>query len=121
MITLLAVSCITNIAKNETITLTKYTVFSDSIRNNNPKQNAILEMEKALSISLSTHYEKQMEYLSSYWADTSLEIEGDPELNLAVSYNLYQLIQSVGKDKFSNIAAKGLSGEGYEGHYFLGY
>jgi alpha,alpha-trehalose phosphorylase len=31
---------------------------------------------------------------------------------------MYQLIQSVGKDEFCNIAAKGLSGEGYEGHYF---
>lgn len=31
---------------------------------------------------------------------------------------MYQLIQSVGKDRFSNIAPKGLSGDGYEGHFF---
>lgn len=31
---------------------------------------------------------------------------------------MYQLLQSAGKDGFSNITAKGLSGEGYEGHYF---
>ena len=37
---------------------------------------------------------------------------------MAVRYNLYQLLQSAGKDEHSNIAAKGLSGEGYEGHYF---
>ena len=47
-----------------------------------------------------------------------MEIDGDDDLAAAVKYNLYQLIQSVGKDKYSNIAAKGLSGEGYEGHYF---
>ena len=34
------------------------------------------------------------------------------------TYNLYQLIQSVGKDQYCNISPKGLSGEGYEGHYF---
>ena len=33
----------------------------------------------------------------------------------------YQLLQSVGKDPVSNIAAKGLSGEGYEGTLLLGY
>jgi alpha,alpha-trehalose phosphorylase len=31
---------------------------------------------------------------------------------------MYQLIQWVGKDEYCNITAKGLSGEGYEGHYF---
>lgn len=58
------------------------------------------------------------EYLKEYWNQSALEIEGDDELSLAVRYNLYQLIQSVGKEEHSNIAAKGLSGEGYEGHFF---
>ena len=31
---------------------------------------------------------------------------------------MFSLLQSVGKDAVSNIGAKGLSGEGYEGHYF---
>ncbi len=33
-------------------------------------------------------------------------------------FNIYQLLQGVGKDSISSITAKGLSGEGYEGHYF---
>ena len=40
------------------------------------------------------------------------------DLQEGIRFNLYQLLQSVGKDPVSNIAAKGLSGEGYEGHYF---
>ncbi|ROR31525.1 alpha,alpha-trehalose phosphorylase [Mobilisporobacter senegalensis] len=107
-----------NIVCNETITLTKYTVFSDSIREQDCEQKAMEEMDCALSLSLEEHYKKQREYLTDYWNQTSLEIEGDDELSLAVRYNLYQLIQSVGKDEHSNIAAKGLSGEGYEGHFF---
>ena len=31
---------------------------------------------------------------------------------------MFQLLQSVGRDGRTNIAAKGLTGEGYEGHYF---
>ncbi len=37
---------------------------------------------------------------------------------LSIRFNMYQLYQSVGRDRYSNISAKGLSGEGYEGHYF---
>src|SRR5690606_18361235 len=63
-------------------------------------------------------YAKQTEYLDNFWRKCFLQIDGDYELDLAVRYNMYQLLQSVSKDEYGNIAAKGLSGEGYEGHYF---
>lgn len=108
----------TQINKGETITLVKYTVFSDSIRQTDCKEHAKKEMNKALSATLASIYEKQKDYLNEYWEKSFLEIQGDDDLSMAVHYNLYQLVQSVGKDEYSNIAAKGLSGEGYEGHYF---
>ncbi|SHO49324.1 glycoside hydrolase family 65 protein [Anaerocolumna xylanovorans] len=106
------------VKEQETVTLTKYTVFCDSIRHEDCGKAARQEMEKALSIPLSAHYEAQREYLKEFWNNCFLEIKGDDALTEAVNYNMYQLIQSVGKDEFCNIAAKGLSGEGYEGHYF---
>ena len=36
----------------------------------------------------------------------------------ALEYDLYQLLQSTGSDGVGSVAAKGLSGEGYEGHVF---
>ena len=102
----------------EKITLLKYAVFCDSLRFNNCKEQAYAEMDRAVSIPLKEFYEKQEEYLKDYWDNCLVEIEGDEEANLALRYNLYQLIQSVGKDRHSNISPKGLSGEGYEGHYF---
>jgi alpha,alpha-trehalose phosphorylase len=108
----------TFIDENETLTLTKYTVFSDSIRQKDCMANAKSEMEKALEVSIEALYEAQREYLKDYWENCLLEIKGDDDLTEAVNYNMYQLIQSVGKDEYCNIAAKGLSGEGYEGHYF---
>ena len=47
-----------------------------------------------------------------------MEIVGDGDLNESLCFNMYQLLQSAGYDGYSSIAAKGLSGEGYEGHYF---
>lgn len=106
------------IEAGETVTLTKYTVFSDSIRQSDCLSNAKKEMAKALSVPLSYYYEAQQNYLKEFWSNCLLEIKGDDDLTEAVNYNMYQLIQSVGKDEFCNITAKGLSGEGYEGHYF---
>ncbi|HCF51371.1 MAG TPA: family 65 glycosyl hydrolase, partial [Syntrophomonas sp.] len=63
-------------------------------------------------------YKKQAAYLSEYWSNCAVEIDGDEPLNHAIRFSLYQLIQSVGKDEYSNIAPKGLSGDGYEGQYF---
>ena len=108
----------TQISEGECITLTKYAVFVDSIRHQDVMAAARKELEEAMEHPLGYWYEVQKAYLDRFWNQSSLEIEGDDDLSLAVRYNLYQLIQSVGKDEHCNIAAKGLSGEGYEGHYF---
>lgn len=108
----------TYVEKGECITLTKYSVFVDSIRHKDVMEAAKKELEEALERPMSYWYQAQKEYLDKFWNQSSLEIEGDDDLSLAVRYNLYQLVQSVGKDEHCNIAAKGLSGEGYEGHYF---
>jgi alpha,alpha-trehalose phosphorylase len=108
----------TSVRQNEKIRLIKYAVFCDSVRYEDCRTQAAEEMEKALSVSLETLYEKQEEYLADYWERCFVEIEDGEELDTALQYNLYQLIQSVGKDPYSSIAPKGLSGEGYEGHYF---
>ena len=100
------------------IRLVKYAVFCDSIRYPNCKQQAELEIKQALSMPLEYLYQKQTDYLSAFWHNCMVEIQGDIALNNAIHFNLYQLIQSVGKDPYSNIAPKGLSGDGYEGHYF---
>lgn len=107
-----------SLAAGEKATLVKYTVLSDSVRNVNCRQDALAQMEQVVSIGLDKLYAEQEQYLNEYWKNSAVNIYGDDELSLAVYFNLYQLVQSVGKDGYSNIAAKGLSGEGYEGHYF---
>ena len=107
-----------DITEGETITLVKYSVFCDSVRYGDCTLAAQQQLQKACSIALEEHYLAQREYLKEFWDNCFLEIKGDNALNEAVNYNMYQLVQSVGKDEYCNIAAKGLSGEGYEGHYF---
>lgn len=62
--------------------------------------------------------ELQRTYLERFWASSDIAVFGDEKLQQAVRFQLFHLLQSVGKDEISNISAKGLTGEGYEGHYF---
>jgi len=57
-------------------------------------------------------------YLDRFWREADVRIEGDDALQQGVRFNQYHLLQSVGRDGRTNIAAKGVTGEGYEGHYF---
>ncbi|MBA3310314.1 MAG: glycoside hydrolase family 65 protein, partial [Nocardioidaceae bacterium] len=45
-------------------------------------------------------------------------VEGDAHVQQAVRWNLFQLFQATARAEGSGVPAKGLSGHGYEGHYF---
>ncbi|MDS9472461.1 glycoside hydrolase family 65 protein [Sporosarcina pasteurii] len=98
---------------------TKYNVYTDTLRHGENVIEKGLEIQRKLNeTSFSTLLQEQQEYLDNYWRQSDVKIDGDEQLQEGIRFNLYQLLQSVGKDPVSNIAAKGLSGEGYEGHYF---
>lgn len=105
-------------SEGQSVTLTKWTAVCDSVRESDCREAALKALGDARSRPLADWYRRQMEYMEDYWTQCAVHVEGDPDLSQAVTYNLYQLLQSVGKDPHANLAAKGLSGEGYEGHYF---
>ncbi len=76
------------------------------------------EAEKLAEIGFSALKAEQREYLTEFWERADVEIDGDPALQQGIRFNIFHLLQSVGKDGKTSIAAKGLTGEGYEGHYF---
>ncbi|RSZ59598.1 glycoside hydrolase family 65 protein [Massilia atriviolacea] len=61
---------------------------------------------------------RQAAYLADFWDRADVEIAGDDALQQGIRFNQFHLLQSVGRDGKTNIAAKGVTGEGYEGHYF---
>lgn len=107
-----------NLKKGWAVTMTKYTVFSDSIRCDDPEKVVKRDLITAVSRGAGWYVKKQEEYLSKFWDNAGIRIGGDEELNDSLTFNLYELIQSASRDSHCSIAAKGLSGEGYEGHYF---
>lgn len=62
-------------------------------------------------------YQQQRVYLDKRWSTADVLIDSDDGSDLSLRYCIYQLIcQSAFIS--GSIPAKGLSGEGYEGHYF---
>jgi alpha,alpha-trehalose phosphorylase len=58
----------------------------------------------------------QRAYLDAFWADADVEIEGDDELQQAIRFALWHLLQATARAEGRAIAGKGLTGTGYEGH-----
>lgn len=56
--------------------------------------------------------------LQAFWDVADVEITGDPVVQQGIRYNLFELFCSAGRNGRTAIAAKGLSGAGYDGHYF---
>jgi len=61
---------------------------------------------------------RQREWLASYWERTDVQIAGQSVLQQATRWNLFQLAQASARADGGGIAAKGVSGSGYGGHYF---
>lgn len=58
------------------------------------------------------------EELDSFWRIGDVEIEGNDEVQRKLRYSLYQLYQAGRFLIDASIPAKGLTSEGYEGHFF---
>ena len=73
---------------------------------------------KDTSFETLAHYKHtQKDFMMSFWNSKVLTL-GDVDALRILRYHMYQLFHSGGAIDKLSIAAKGLSGEGYEGHYF---
>ncbi|WP_407272071.1 glycoside hydrolase family 65 protein [Radiobacillus sp. PE A8.2] len=101
------------------IRFTKYNVYTDTLRHGQALFEQAVEIQDNIKEkNFDQLLTVQKQYLNDFWQTSDIEIDGDEQLQQGIRFNIFHLIQSAGKDAVSNIAAKGLSGEGYEGHYF---
>ena len=60
----------------------------------------------------------QQRYLGDYWSSADVEIKGDPEVQQAIRFAMFHVLQSAARAEQRAIPAKGLTGPGYSGHTF---
>lgn len=61
---------------------------------------------------------EQREAFRAFWKYGDVKIKGDDRLCQGIRFNLFHIMQAAGRNGKTGMGAKGLSGEGYEGHYF---
>jgi len=107
-----------SISAKEHIDITKYIIYTSNLYYEDYKsQNEILAKELA-NVTFVDLLISQKEYYNNFWNNSYIKVDSDNDVESLLNYNLYQLNSSGGESSINNISAKGLSGEGYEGHYF---
>jgi len=60
----------------------------------------------------------QRTFLDRYWEKADVTLEGDPAVQQALRFSLFHLLQAGARIEGRALAAKGLTGPGYDGHAF---
>lgn len=106
--------------EGETITLDKFICYTTELDMPKGKLEGFVnqELSDALQEGYACLKEKQKTYMESFWKTADVKIKGNEALQQGIHFNLYHILQAAGRDGKTGMGAKGLSGEGYEGHYF---
>ncbi|MFF4014675.1 glycoside hydrolase family 65 protein [Streptomyces sp. NPDC001843] len=62
--------------------------------------------------------DEQQAYLDDFWSRADVEVDGDEEIQQAVRFALFHVLQAGARAEQRAIPAKGLTGSGYDGHAF---
>ena len=61
---------------------------------------------------------EQREFLDNFWEGADVVVDGDVEIQQAVRFGLFHILQAGARTENRPIPAKGLTGTGYDGHTF---
>ncbi len=75
-------------------------------------------LQRAESDGVGQIVTDQREWLDEFWSAADIELQGDDTAQQALRWNLFQLAQASARTQEQGIAAKGVTGGGYDGHYF---
>ncbi|HEY7594223.1 MAG TPA: glycosyl hydrolase family 65 protein [Actinophytocola sp.] len=109
-----------DVPSGSTLRMTKYLGYGWSARRSAPALRA--QVAAALAGALQTGWEgllaEQRSFLDDFWATADIEIDGDDELQQAIRFALFHVLQAGARGESRAIPAKGLTGPGYDGHSF---
>ncbi|QEN03679.1 glycoside hydrolase family 65 protein [Thiospirochaeta perfilievii] len=109
-----------DISAGSRLSITKIITYDYDIEENRNllSKRLISQQSKALKDGFESIILNQRSFMESFWSRSDIKLDGNIDIQRSIRFNLFQLLQSTGRDGKRSIAAKGLSGPGYEGHYF---
>ncbi len=104
----------------QTLRLVKYLGYGWSGHRSEPavRDQVAAALTGAHHIGWDGLVDAQRDYLDEFWHGADVEIDGDPQLQQAVRFALFHVLQAGARAERRAIAAKGLTGPGYDGHAF---
>ena len=75
-------------------------------------------LDRSAENGIESAIRNQELWLEDFWARSDVEVHGQPAIQQATRWNLFQLAQASARTDGGGVAAKGVSGSGYGGHYF---
>ena len=111
---------IARVKSGQTLRVTKYLSYGWSSRRSLPA--VYDQVRAALAAARYTGWEglltEQRDYLDEFWSTADVEIDGDAELQQAIRLATFHVLQAGARAERRCIGAKGLTGDGYDGHTF---
>ncbi|WP_345776646.1 beta-phosphoglucomutase [Pseudoxanthomonas sp. PXM02] len=107
---------VSTLTPSASVVIEKFVVYDDG--NGTAADGVDAVLTRAQSAGFEAIAEAQAEAMRAFWQRAGLSVDGDPAAELALRFNLFHLLQSAGRDGITGTAAKGITGEGYEGHCF---
>lgn len=110
-----------DIKPNDTITLIKYVIIASSLYHERQDLTewAVSEVQKAKATGWDTLVNRHRQAWQDIWNEADVIIEGDPEAQQGIRFNIFQLYQTYrGDDARLNIGPKGFTGEKYGGNTY---
>lgn len=100
--------------------LTKYIAYTSCLDMPVEKLENFMQdvLNRAQADGFAALLAEQQTAMDTFWQAADITIDGDESLQQGLRFNLFHIMQSAGRDGKTGMGAKGLSGEGYEGHYF---
>jgi len=100
--------------------LTKYMAYHSS-RTAAPEE-LCRRADRALDRCVKDGYQAllgaQQSFMDAFWYRSDIQVYGDPAVQQAIRFNLFHILQATARAEGAGMPAKGLTGQGYEGHYF---
>ncbi|MBO1902380.1 glycoside hydrolase family 65 protein [Leucobacter weissii] len=106
--------------RGRTVRLVKTVAYhaSDTATLSEVLDRCVHTLEKVGAEPEGERWEAQRRFLDGFWERSDVEVDAEPGVQQAIRWNLFQLAQAAARADGHGIAAKGLTGSGYSGHYF---
>lgn len=110
-----------DVKPGDTVTLIKYTSIVSSLyyERQNLIEQSVSEAREAKAGGWNSLLDDHRQAWQEIWKEADVSIEGDPETQQGIRYNIFQLYQTYrGDDPRLNISPKGFTGERYGGNTY---